>query len=53
MTKKQYIQPSIKVFTLQQNLLQAASEIELDYSGKGQGTAGPDEIDDYSTYDSF
>ena len=53
MTKKQYIQPSIKVFTLQQNLLEAASEIEMQYSGKGKGTAGPDEIDDESTIDSF
>ncbi len=53
MTKKQYIQPSIKAITVEQSLLQAASEIELDYSGKGQGTAGPDEIDDYSTFDTF
>ena len=54
MTKKQYIQPSIKVFTVQQKLLlNAASEIEMKFSGRGKGTAGPDEIDDESTFDSF
>lgn len=55
MKKKYYTVPSIKVFTLRTTriLMTSGDEIALPWSGNRPGTAGPDEIDDSSTFDSF
>ncbi len=68
MKKKTYIPPRIKQFTYQVSHMLMVSpspssgggtdttepdEVELPWSGTNSGTAGPDAIDEYSTFDSF
>ena len=55
MKKKYYIVPSITVFTLQtaRMLMKSGDERRIPWSGEQEGEAGPDEIDDYSTVDTF
>ena len=55
MEKKRYIQPRIECWPLHTAHMLAASGDELDFpwSGKLPGDAGPDEIDDFSTIDTF
>ena len=55
MTKKNYIVPTFKVFTLQpaRMLMLSGDTSSMPWSGTTPGSAGPDEIDDYSTFDSF
>ena len=55
MDKKHYIAPAIEVVELQTLCLLDASVVEesLIWSGESPGTAGPDEIDENSTFDSF
>ena len=55
MKKKYYIAPTIKVFTLQTTrmLMVSGDELPLPWSGDHSGTAGPGEIDDNSTIDTF
>ena len=56
MRKKHYIAPAAESITLQLSLLLTISdpsEIEIPWSGDSSGTAGPGEIDDYSTFDSL
>lgn len=55
MKKKYYIAPTFKVFTLQtaRILMVSDDNLSMPWSGDQPGTAGPDEIDDNSTFDSF
>ncbi|MBO7116939.1 MAG: hypothetical protein J6V87_07835 [Prevotella sp.] len=55
MKKKYYIAPTIKVFTLQtaRILMVSGDGFSLPWSGNQPGTAGPGEIDDFSTFDSL
>jgi hypothetical protein len=56
MDKKKYATPSLKLVNIQTCGMLATSledSIDMDWSGDKSGTAGPDEIDDYSTFDSF
>ena len=56
MQKKTYIQPRIDICTIQLNRMLTASppdELELQYTGDGHGEAGPGEIDDFQTIDTF
>lgn len=55
MKRKQYISPCIECLPLQTSMMLAASgeEIEIPWSGEHSGEAGPGEIDDYSTNDTF
>lgn len=56
MKKKHYIAPVAESITLQLPILLTVSdpeEIDMPWSGDSSGTAGPEEIDDYSTFDSF
>jgi len=51
MKKKTYTTPAIKVFNIQNRGILCSSETNLRWSGTG--TAGPNEIDENSTYDAF
>ena len=53
MKKKQYIEPHIEVYQTTPCRLLSDSEIDFPWSGNSSGTAGPDEIDDNSTFDAF
>ena len=53
MKKKQYIEPHIEVYQTTPCRLLSDSVIDFPWSGNNAGTAGPDEIDDYSTSDAF
>jgi len=53
MKKKQYIEPHIEVYQTTPCRLLSDSVIDFPWSGNSAGTAGPDEIDDYSTSDAF
>ena len=55
MKKKYYTAPIIKVFTLQTTrmLMTSGDLVSMPWSGDRSGSAGPDEIDDNSTVDSF
>ncbi len=55
MKKKNYIVPSISVFTLRtaRMLMTSGDTQSMFWSGDRNGTAGPGEIDDQSTLDSF
>ncbi len=53
MKKKQYIEPQIEVYQITPCRLLSDSVTNLPWSGKREGTAGPDEIDDNSTFDAF
>lgn len=53
MKKKQYIEPHIEVYQTTPCRLLSDSVIDFPWSGSSEGTAGPDEIDDYSTSDAF
>ena len=54
--KKEYIVPRIVAFKLHPaNILSSSpsEEVRLRWSGEKEGEEGSDDIDDYSTYDSF
>jgi hypothetical protein len=53
MKKKTYTIPAIKVFNIQNRGILCSSETDLRWSGNKAGTAGPNEIDENSTYDAF
>ena len=55
MKKKYYTAPIIKVFTLQTTrmLMTSGDLVSMPWSGDRSGSAGPGEIDDNSTVDSF
>jgi hypothetical protein len=54
MEKKQhYVRPCVKVYQVQPQYLLSGSEERMQWSGERPGSAGPGEIDDNSTYDSF
>lgn len=55
MKKKNYIVPAFKVVKLQpaRMLMISGDTVSMPWSGDLPGTAGPEEIDDYSTFDSF
>lgn len=56
MRKKKYITPCMKVVNTQTYRMIATSQdknLNMKWSGNQQGDSGPDEIDDYSTFDSF
>lgn len=53
MKKKTYTTPAIKVFNIQNRGILCSSETYLRWSGNEAGTAGPNEIDENSTYDAF
>ena len=53
MKKKQYIEPHIEVYQTTPCRLLSDSVIDFPWSGSSSGTAGPDEIDDNSTFDAF
>lgn len=53
MKKKKYTTPAIKVFNIQNRGILCSSKTNLPWSGNKAGTAGPDEIDENSTYDAF
>jgi len=56
MKKQHYIAPVVELYKIQASCLLPASaveEVELPWSGDSPGTAGPDEIDDFSTIDTF
>ncbi|MBQ8152247.1 MAG: hypothetical protein IJ069_01020 [Prevotella sp.] len=56
MKKKQYIEPHIEVYQATPcHLLSGSpdSVIDFPWSGSSAGTAGPDEIDENSTFDAF
>ena len=56
MKKKHYIAPRIEVYKLHATCMLQSSPFEessLPWSGDNPGTAGPDEIDPYSTIDVF
>ena len=53
MKKKTYTKPAIKVFNIQNRGILCSSETYLRWSGNKAGTAGPNEIDENSTYDAF
>ena len=53
MKKKQYIEPYIEVYQTTPCRLLSDSVIDFPWSGSNAGTAGPDEIDENSTYDAF
>lgn len=54
MEKKQhYVRPCVKVYQVQPQYLLTGSEERIQWSGNREGTAGPGEIDDNSTFDSF
>lgn len=54
--KKEYIVPRIEVFKIQAtNMLLSSppNEVFFPWSGDSEGTAGPGEIDENSTIDTF
>ena len=54
--KKEYIVPCIKVFKIQATNMLLSSpphEVFFPWSGNRGGSAGPDELDENSTNDSF
>lgn len=54
--KSDYTEPNIKVFTLRPTRPLMTSDEDkrtLRWSGNKTGTAGPDELDEESTFDSF
>ena len=54
MKKKTYTTPAIKVIKIQHRGILCSSETyNLPWSGNKAGTAGPNEIDENSTYDAF
>ena len=53
MKKKTYTTPAIKVFNIQNRGILCSSDTKLRWSGNKAGTAGPNEIDENSTYDAF
>jgi hypothetical protein len=55
MKKKTYTTPAIKVFNIQSRSILSSSEtyLNLRWSGNKASTAGPNEIDENSTYDAF
>lgn len=57
MEKKHNIIPSVELYRMQTSRFLADSfieeEVDFPWSGDSEGTAGPDEIDDTSTFDSF
>ena len=55
MDKKKYTTPCIEVVNIQTGGVLSTSDdtLNMPWSGKEPGTAGPDDIDDYSTFDSF
>lgn len=56
MDKKRYTAPDMEVISVETCGMLATSPdnlINLNWAGDGPGTAGPDEIDDNSTFDSF
>jgi hypothetical protein len=56
MNKKHYTAPSVMEVHIQNFSLLCASpedKLNLNWSGGRSGTAGPEEIDDESTFDSF
>ena len=55
MKKKNYIVPAFKVVTLHaaRMLMASGDTLSMPWSGNRPGEAGPGEIDDNSTYDSF
>lgn len=55
MDKKKYTTPCMKVVNTRTRGMLAASgnTYNMNWSGNRHGEAGPGEIDDYSTYDSF
>ena len=53
MKKKTYTKPAIKVIKIQHRGILFTSETNLRWSGNKAGTAGPNEIDENSTYDAF
>ena len=53
MKKKTYTTPAIKVIKIQQRGILCSSGTYLCWAGNKAGTAGPDEIDENSTYDAF
>ena len=56
MNKKHYIAPSVMEVRIQTVRLLTSSpedKLNLNWSGNSSGTAGPEEIDEESTFDSF
>lgn len=53
MKKQQYIRPTVRVFSIQACSIICTSETNLRWSGNNAGSAGPNEIDEYSTYDAY
>ena len=53
MKKKTYTTPAIKVLKIKNRSILCSSETNLRWSGNKAGTAGPNEIDENSTYDAF
>jgi len=54
MKKKTYTTPAIKVFNIQnRGILCSSEKTNLRWSGNKAGTAGPEEIDENSTFDAF
>lgn len=53
MKNKQYIEPQIEVYQITPCRLLSDSVTDFPWSGNNAGTAGPNEIDDYSTSDAF
>ena len=56
MNKKHYTAPSVMEVRIQTVRLLTSSpedKLNLNWSGDRSGTAGPEEIDDESTFDSF
>lgn len=53
MKKKRYIAPAFKVFSMPSAPLLTGSELTMPWSGNNSGSAGPGEIDDYTTIDTF
>ena len=53
MKKKTYTTPAIKVIKIQNRGILCSSETNLRWSGNKASTAGPNEIDENSTYDAF
>lgn len=56
MNKKSYITPSIKEYSFDCVCLLSVSpadNMDMNWSGENPGTAGPGDLDDFSTGDSF
>ena len=56
MDKKKYIIPYMEVVNIQAYGMLAFSSrdtIDMKWSGQGESESDPDDIDDYSTFDSF